>query len=121
MEHAIPDAHHCHGGEQPRRIGRKRRGQRCANQQRHAGQQDRTSAGAVDDKTGGKLRDAARDVKHPDERSEQRERGIEIGAQQREERRQRKLEEMRQTMSDADEHDDACVATERAGSGIQND
>ena len=63
------------------------------------------------------LRDAARRVVDADQRAENGIARAELGAQQREERRQRELEEMRHQMREADDADHGGIAAERLGAG----
>ncbi len=88
---------------------------RAARQQREPGQQHRPRAAAVDDETRGELRHAAGSVEDPDQQPQQRPGHIELGAQQREERRQSELEEVRECVRGTDEADNADVAAERLG------
>ena len=121
MEDAVANPHDRRGGKQPGRARGERCTERSRDQQRHARQQHRTRAEAIDRKSRSELRHAARGIKGSDECAQKRERDVEFGPQQRKKRRQRELEEMRQAVRDADEHDDAGVATERVGAGsIQN-
>ena len=80
----------------------------------------KSSAPAVDGEARGELRDAARRIEHADQRAQHRIADAELGAQQRKERRQRELEEMRRRMGEADDADHLRVAAERVGmNGIQ--
>ena len=96
-------------------FGRERRQQRARDEQRHAAEQHRTRAEAVDDEPARELHDAARHVEHADDEAEQRPRDVEFGAQQRKQRRQRQLQEVRDAVREADDADDARVPPERFG------
>ena len=82
---------------------------------RQSGEQHRSRAGTVDGEAGGELRQRAGRVEHADQHAKRRPRHVELGPQQREERRQRELEEMGERVRRADEPDNAHIAAERLG------
>src|SRR5689334_3758405 len=63
MEHAVACAHQHRARIKPQRIWRKRRSERAADEQRHAGEQHRPRTEAIDDEARHQLHDAACDVK----------------------------------------------------------
>ncbi|MFO1396675.1 MAG: hypothetical protein U1F48_06395 [Burkholderiales bacterium] len=120
MEDTVAHAHQRDDREQPVGIRRERRDERAAGGERQAAEQHRPRAEAVDDEARGELRDAAAGVEHADQQAQQRPRHVELRPQDREQRREGQLEEMRERVGDADEADDAHVATERLrGCGFQ--
>jgi hypothetical protein len=100
--------------------GTERRDERAAGGEAEAREQHRPRAEAVDREPGCELGDARRDVERADEHAEQRPRDVELGLEQREQRRERELEEMRQRVRESHEPDDLRVVPERSvGAGLQ--
>ncbi len=117
MEHPVADAHQRDDREQPADAGDEARHHGAAGRERESREQDRTGAETIDCETRHELRDAARRIIDTDQRAENRVARAELCAKQREERRQRELEEMRHQMREADDADHAGVAAERLGVG----
>ena len=117
VEHSVADSHERHDRKQPADAGDEARDDDAAGRERESGEQHRTRAEPIDGEPRQELRDAARRVVDGDERAEHRVARSELGAQQREERRQRELEKMRHQMREADDADHFGVAAERVGAG----
>ena len=121
MKDAIADPHHADEEIEPAERRHQPGNARSAGEKRDAGEQDRARTNAIDGEAGGELGDSARDVEHRNQRAKRGERHAEFVAQQREERRQRELEEMRQRMGDPDQTDHLRVTAEReVGCGVQS-
>ncbi len=95
--------------------GTSPRGKRAAGEKSEAGEQHRTRPEAVDGETGAELAQSAGDVHDAQQRAQGRIADAEFGPQQRKQRRQHQLEEMRQRVRGADGADHFGVGAERAG------
>ena len=117
MENAVADAHQRGQREQPVDARNERRAQRAAGQKADSTQQDRPRAKTIDGETGRELTRAAGHVEHADQRAERGIAHVELRLEQRKQRRQGELEEVRQAMRRADQPDDADVTAERRAVG----
>ena len=117
MEHAVADPHQRDDRKEPADAGNEARDDDAAGGEGEPREEHRAGADAVDGEARRELRDAARRVVDADERAEDRVARAELGAQQRKERRQRELEEMRHQVREADDADHGGIAAERLGVG----
>ena len=115
VEHTVADAHEHDDREHPVHVRREPREDGASREEREAAEEHRARAEAVDREARDELRGAARRVEDADEQAQQGPRSVEIGTQQRKERWQRELEEVRESVGAADETDDADVSAERLG------
>ncbi len=118
MEDAVAEPGDRGGEEQPRERGREPRRERPAADEREPGEQDRARADAVDEEAGDGLHHAGHRVEHREHRAERGVAHAELVLEQREERRNAELEEVRQPVGDADQPDDAGVGPERRGRAV---
>ena len=120
VEDAVARAHDRSARKEPPGVRRERRGERAAGEQAETCQQHGACAEPVDDEARRELHEAARDVKYAGDEPEQRPRDVELRAQQRKQRWQRELQEMRNAVREADDANDAGIPAERRGGcGIQ--
>ncbi len=117
VKHAVAHTHQRDDREQPRDAGRETRERRPAGEQCQAGQQYRSRPEAVHREAGGELRDVARGVVDADLRCRARVTDAELRPQQRKQRRQRQLEEMRERCARPMTSISSGVATQRIGVG----
>ena len=117
MEHPIADAHQDDQRKQPADTGHEPGDERPAGQQAKTGEQHRTGPEAIDGEAGAELADAAGDIHDAQQCAQRRIADAEFGTQQRKQRRQHELEEMRQRVRGADDADHFGVGAERAGGG----
>jgi hypothetical protein len=113
MEHAVADTHQNDEREQPVDAGNEPSGEHAAREQRDAAEQHRPRTVAVDGEPGAELAQAAGDVEKAHQRPQRGIAHVELGFDERKQRRQRKLEKVREKMCEADEADHANVAAQR--------
>jgi len=94
MEHAVANAHQNHEREEPVDARYQPAAEHAAREKRDAAQQHRPRAEAIDREAGAELAHPARDVERTHERPERGIAHVELGLDERKQRRQRKLEEM---------------------------
>ncbi len=121
MEHPIADAHQHDQRKQPADARHQPGGEGPAGEQPEAGEQHRARAEAIDGKTGAELAKSAGDIHEAQQCAQGRVADAELGAQQRKQRRQHQLEEMRQRVCAPDDADHFGVGAERAGGSTIQD